>query len=124
MVRHFQPVGGKYGNKPAPPQQDSRQNGRSNGGGRGSSPSKDKKQNGSRGSNGHRSPYRDRKSKTPPDAGAIKSRREITLVTMNLSGSGVMGLTPKYKINLIEQFLDNFPDVIFLQVCATRLKCK
>ncbi len=50
------------------------------------------------------------------DAGAIKSRREISLVTMNLSGSSLMGLTPKYKVNLIEQFLENFPEAVFIQV--------
>ncbi len=56
------------------------------------------------------------KTQTPPDAGAIKSRREISLITMNMSGAKVMGATPKYKVNMIEDSLRSFPDAVFIQV--------
>lgn len=130
MVRKYQPFGGKYGNPPSKDRSGGGGGGRQDGGrssdrgredqqlsvrskGRGRQPSprrKDGKDSGSssRGKGG--------KPSTPPDAGAIKSRREISLVTMNLTGSSLMGLTPKYKVNLIEQFLNNFPEVVFIQV--------
>ena len=45
----------------------------------------------------------------------IGSKKEITLVTMNTNGSGVLGLTPKYKIQIVKEYLKFKPDVIFIQ---------
>ena len=45
----------------------------------------------------------------------MKGRKSIKVVTMNLSGQSVMGLTPAYKINYIRDFLQSLPDVVFLQ---------
>ena len=45
----------------------------------------------------------------------MKGRKSIKVVTMNLSGQSVMGLTPAYKINYIRDFLHSLPDVVFLQ---------
>ena len=45
----------------------------------------------------------------------MKGRKAITVVTMNLSGQSVMGLTPAYKINYIRDFLQSLPDVVFIQ---------
>lgn len=47
--------------------------------------------------------------------GIVPSRKEVSLVTMNTSGKSVMGFTPKYKLNMIEEFLQTFPDAIFFQ---------
>ncbi|TRY78703.1 hypothetical protein TCAL_14425 [Tigriopus californicus] len=43
------------------------------------------------------------------------AQREVSLINMNLNGKSVMGLTPKYKIRMIEEFLKSFPDVLFFQ---------
>ena len=45
----------------------------------------------------------------------MKGRKAIKVVTMNLSGQSVMGLTPAYKINYIRDFLQSLPDVVFIQ---------
>ena len=45
----------------------------------------------------------------------MKGRKAIKVVTMNLSGQGVLGLTPAYKINYIRDFLECLPDVVFFQ---------
>ena len=45
----------------------------------------------------------------------MKGRKSIKVVTMNLSGQSVMGLTPAYKINYIRDYLTTLPDVVFLQ---------
>jgi len=49
------------------------------------------------------------------DSEGMKGRKAITVVTMNLSGQSVMGLTPAYKINYIRDFLQSLPDVVFIQ---------
>ena len=50
------------------------------------------------------------------DSKYVTSRMEITAVTINMSGRGVLGVTPKYKVDMVETFLKSLPDVIFLQV--------
>lgn len=134
MVRKFQPVGGRYGptpknnnnnskslrdlnpNKsPRPPNRHHRSY---------DDPPKaskdkyykDSKHKKDKGSKHHHHHHSRNGTKSPPDAGAIKSRKEIKAVTMNMSGKAVMGMTPKYKINMIQDFLYDFPDVVFFQV--------
>lgn len=51
-------------------------------------------------------------------------RLEIAAVTINMSGRGVLGVTPKYKIDMVETFLKSSPDLIFLQVCYLELVIK
>jgi hypothetical protein len=41
---------------------------------------------------------------------------EIAAVTINMSGRRVLGVTPKYKVDMVETFLKSLPDLIFLQV--------
>lgn len=50
-----------------------------------------------------------------PDVRQIHSRKEITVVTMNMNGRGVLGLTPRYKMDMIEKFIEGVPDVIIMQ---------
>ena len=46
----------------------------------------------------------------------LGSKKDITLVTMNTNGRGVLGLTPKFKLEMIRQhFAANKPDVVFIQ---------
>jgi hypothetical protein len=35
---------------------------------------------------------------------------------MNTNGKIVLGLTPVYKLNMLEEYLQSFPDVVFIQV--------
>ncbi len=51
----------------------------------------------------------------------VTSRMEISAVTINMSGRGVLGVTPKYKIDMVETFLKTVPDVVFLQVSFIHL---
>ena len=45
------------------------------------------------------------------------SKKEITVVTINANGRGALGLTPRYKIDLIKSYLvSSKPDAIFFQV--------
>ncbi len=136
MVRKYQPMGGKYGDGSKAQQQRGQEEsskGSSQGGSRrghggghaGHGGGGDRHLNPDGRGGGGRSRSRNSsprgvkgggRAKTPMDAGAIKSRREISLVTMNLSGSSLMGLTPKYKVNLIQEFLGSFPEAVFIQV--------
>ncbi len=52
----------------------------------------------------------------------VTSRMEISAVTINMSGRGVLGVTPKYKIDMVETFLKTVPDVVFLQVSLLNIK--
>jgi hypothetical protein len=47
---------------------------------------------------------------------------EISAVTINMSGRSILGLTPKYKVDMVETFLQTLPEVIFLQVHIFRIK--
>ena len=71
----------------------------------------------------------DRQQASPPHYMKIKSRKntkdlrltgskkEITVVTINANGRGALGLTPRYKIDLIKTYLmSSKPDAIFFQV--------
>jgi hypothetical protein len=49
---------------------------------------------------------------------AANTRMEIAAVTINMSGRGVLGVTPKYKVDMVETFLKTVPDIIFLQVLS------
>jgi hypothetical protein len=49
---------------------------------------------------------------------AADTRMEIAAVTINMSGRGVLGVTPKYKVDMVETFLKTVPDIIFLQVLS------
>lgn len=137
MVRKYEPVGGKYGAK----SNKATSNGHSKSNGKDRDKDRDRdrdRDRDNRDRDGDKSRDRRRshsksprptrrvsysentkkdkdKDKDKSDAGVIKSRREITLVTMNLNGAGVMGLTPTFKIKMIQEFLQNFPDVIFFQ---------
>ena len=45
------------------------------------------------------------------------SKKEITVVTINANGRGALGLTPRFKIDLIKSYLlSSKPDTIFFQV--------
>ena len=45
------------------------------------------------------------------------SKKEITVVTINANGRGALGLTPRYKLDLIKSYLlSSKPDTIFFQV--------
>ena len=55
-------------------------------------------------------------SKGGSDSKYVSSRMEISAVTINMSGRGVLGVTPKYKIDMVETFLKTVPDIVFLQV--------
>jgi len=35
-----------------------------------------------------------------------------------MSGRSILGLTPKYKVDMVETFLQTAPDIIFLQVAS------
>lgn len=39
------------------------------------------------------------------------------MVNMNMNGNGVLGYSPKYKVNYIKEYLSVFPDVVFIQDC-------
>lgn len=108
MVRKYKPVGGKYG--PRPSEKASRSQSKDQG------KDKDKDKEKRRRSDPIKSKTRSKREKSPIDAGSIKSRKAIDVVTINMHGKGVMGLTPKYKVNMIQDFLSNFPDVVFFQV--------
>lgn len=71
-------------------------------------------------SNGSKSPphYMKIKSKkNTKDLRLTGSKKEITVVTINANGRGALGLTPRYKIDLIKTYLMSAkPDAIFFQV--------
>jgi len=142
MVRKYQPIGGKYSNPPKDIKskdakssfKDAKSNSKDikgNSKDTGTS-SKDAGSNlrdlrrhegSNRDKKRDKSPRIDRKSNSRRaskdknvDLGNVKSRREVSMVTINLSGGTVLGLTPQYKVNLVEQYLTAFPDVIFIQV--------
>ena len=51
----------------------------------------------------------------PPDLRQISSRKEITAVTMNMNGRTGLGLTPRYKIEIVRKQLTHVPDMVFIQ---------
>ena len=55
-------------------------------------------------------------SSSSSDTKYVSSRMEISAVTINMSGRGVLGVTPKYKVDMVETFLKTVPDIVFLQV--------
>lgn len=53
-----------------------------------------------------------------PDLREIVSRKEITAVTMNMSGRSGLGITPKYKIDMVQDYLStSMADIILVQDC-------
>ena len=57
--------------------------------------------------------------KNTKDLRLTGSKKEITVVTINANGRGALGLTPRYKIDLIKTYLlSSKPDAIFFQVRA------
>ena len=55
--------------------------------------------------------------KNTKDLRLTGSKKEITVVTINANGRGALGLTPRYKIDLIKTYLlSSKPDAIFFQV--------
>ena len=55
--------------------------------------------------------------KTSNEVRLTGSKKEITVVTINANGRGALGLTPRYKIDLIKSYLlSSKPDTIFFQV--------
>ena len=57
-----------------------------------------------------------RKKSSQPDLREVVSRKEIGAVTINMSGRSGLGLTPKYKIDMVKDYLQTTtPDVIILQ---------
>jgi hypothetical protein len=62
-----------------------------------------------------------KKSKSSGPPKYVTSRLEISAVTINMSGRGVLGVTPKYKVDMVETFLKTVPDIVFLQV-GSKLK--
>ena len=61
-------------------------------------------------------PKNGKKSKGSDAPKYVTSRMEISAVTINMSGRGVLGVTPKYKVDMVETFLKTIPDLVFLQV--------
>ncbi len=67
------------------------------------------------------SPYRNPKGRRPPepaepDLRQVVSRKEIKAVTMNMNGRMGLGLTPRYKIDLVRQHLaKDVPDIVLIQ---------
>jgi hypothetical protein len=49
------------------------------------------------------------------DLREVVSRKEVTAVTMNMSGRSGLGLTPRYKIDMVQEYLQSIPDVILIQ---------
>ena len=63
-----------------------------------------------------RNSMRGRKKSSHPDLREVVSRKEIGAVTINMSGRSGLGLTPKYKIDMVKDYLQTTtPDVIILQ---------
>ena len=62
-----------------------------------------------------RSAMRENKSNKSVTTEHMKGRLAIKVVTMNLSGQSVMGLTPAYKLNYIREYVETIPDVVFIQ---------
>lgn len=62
--------------------------------------------------------------KNTKDLRLTGSKKEITVVTINANGRGALGLTPRYKIDLIKTYLlSSKPDAIFFQVWTVYLHC-
>ena len=58
--------------------------------------------------------------KTSTEIRLTGSKKEITVVTINANGRGALGLTPRYKIDLIKSYLlSSKPDTIFFQVSSS-----
>ena len=56
------------------------------------------------------------KSKSVPDLRNVVSRKDVLAVTMNMSGRTGLGLTPRFKIDMVKDYLNNgVPDVIVIQ---------
>ena len=56
------------------------------------------------------------KSESIPDLRNVVSRKDIIAVTMNMSGRSGLGLTPRYKIDMVKEYLSGCkPDVIVIQ---------
>ena len=57
-------------------------------------------------------------SNNSPDLREVVSRKEVCAATINMSGRSGLGLTPKYKIDMVKEYLQcSNPDVIILQDC-------
>ena len=41
--------------------------------------------------------------KSKPDLRQVVSRKDITAVTMNMSGRSGLGLTPRYKVDMVKE---------------------
>jgi len=51
-----------------------------------------------------------------PDLRKVVSRKDVLAVTMNMSGRSGLGLTPRYKIDMVKEFLTVLvPDIIVVQ---------
>ena len=51
-----------------------------------------------------------------PDLREVISRKEVCAATINMSGRCGLGLTPKYKVDMMKDYLQSInPDVIILQ---------
>ena len=54
----------------------------------------------------------------PPDFRDVVSRKEISAVTMNMTGRVGLGLTPRYKIDMVKEYLSSTkPDILIVQDC-------
>ena len=56
------------------------------------------------------------KTESIPDLRNVVSRKDIIAVTMNMSGRSGLGLTPRYKIDMVKDYIVGCkPDVIVVQ---------
>lgn len=57
-----------------------------------------------------------KKSSSVPDLRNVVSRKDAIAVTMNMSGRSGLGMTPRYKIDMVKNYLKSVPpDVIVVQ---------
>ena len=48
----------------------------------------------------------------------IVSRKDVSAVTMNMTGRVGLGLTPRYKIEMVKEYLSSTkPDILIVQDC-------
>lgn len=63
-----------------------------------------------------RGAFQRQKSKSVPDLRNVVSRKDVMAVTMNMSGRTGLGLTPRFKIDMVKEYLNaGVPDVIVIQ---------
>ena len=48
----------------------------------------------------------------------VVSRKDVSAVTMNMTGRVGLGLTPRYKIEMVKEYLSSTkPDILIVQDC-------